>query len=178
MKRLFYCICLLAAFCSVWPAVPSSSSPAAPVGDRPLLISDSESYRIISDLEEIPAFGGFPGKIRVARDLHGSGPLLIREVAAPTRALHSSYDCFRGSGYRVDTPKVELDRAGRRWAVFHAERGGERLKVSEIFIDSQGKAWSDISSWYWSAFFKKSHGPWQAITRVEKQDQGAENFFR
>ncbi len=131
----------------------------------PFLGLEGEGWEALDSPEEIPYVAGFPGKIRAGRSARGH--YLIREVATPTRTLHSSHDCFRGSGYRVAPPKVEQDGTGRAWSVFTAQRGAENLRVSEIFISAGGECWTDISSWYWNALFKRSQGPWQAITRVE-----------
>jgi len=100
------------------------------------------------------------------------GDVLVREVSAPTRSLHSSFDCFRGCGYRMGPRRVEKDAAGRAWAVFTVWRGAQRWKVSEVFLSREGASWTDVSSWYWSAWFHRSGGPWRAITRVEPEGGG------
>jgi len=166
MKRLFYLSCLIAAVAPLLrvppPLPPPETEAAAPV---PFLALDGETPETPLFFRETPLITRFPGKIRVATS--GGSHVLIREVAAPTRALHSSLDCFRGSGYRVGVPRVERDAMGRSWSVFTARRGGREWKVFEVFVNAAGESWTDVSSWYWSAWFHPSEGPWQAVTRVE-----------
>lgn len=93
-------------------------------------------------LEEVTV-AGFPG--RIGRFRCGSGPLLLRWVARPTRWLHSSADCFRAQG-----------------RVF--------VGVEQIY-DADGRCFSDVSQWFWAASLGQSRGPWVAATRPSRDPQ-------
>ncbi|HEU5081233.1 MAG TPA: archaeosortase/exosortase family protein [Opitutaceae bacterium] len=107
---------------------------------------------------------GFPGRIAAFSD--GERQFIARWVAQPTRKLHSSSDCLRGSGYKITPGPAHRDALGRLWSSFGAVRGTERLHVEERIEDTTGQAWTDVSAWYWSALLQKSPGPWWAVTVV------------
>lgn len=109
---------------------------------------------------------GFPGKI--GRFSAGSREIIIRYVERPTRRLHPSADCLRGSGYRVSTQPVRRDGDGRLWGCVLAVRDGERYRVCEHIHDETGNGWYDVSSWFWTVVLRDSEGPWWAITLAEK----------
>ena len=92
---------------------------------------------------------------------------VLRDVTAPTRALHPADDCFRGLGYRIE--RTQLQRAADRhlWRCFVAERAGERLRVCERIVDADDQEFIDVSSWFWAATLGRSSGPWRAMTRVQ-----------
>lgn len=109
----------------------------------------------------------FPGQIAQFSD--GQRTILMRYTARPTRSLHPAVDCFKGSGYKIQPLDIRVDEQGERWGEFLAEGNGERWRVSErIFENSGGRDWTDVSSWYWSAAYGRSQGPWWAITVMEK----------
>jgi hypothetical protein len=61
---------------------------------------EGRALRELPLTEREERFGaGFPG--RIARFTDGQRELIVRWVAAPTRQLHSTEDCFRGLGYGV-----------------------------------------------------------------------------
>ena len=60
---------------------------------------------------------------RIARMTDGQREVIYRWVGAPTRALHGSEECLRGSGYTLGTPAVDVDAKGRRVRHFVAARG-------------------------------------------------------
>lgn len=108
---------------------------------------------------------GFPGQIAAFSD--GEKKFLVRWVSAPTRKLHSSSDCLRGSGFAITAGPARRDVSGQLWSTFLAERGSERLHVEERISDTRGPtAWTDVSAWYWSALLQKSKGPWWAVTII------------
>ncbi|MEZ5353480.1 MAG: hypothetical protein R2762_12655 [Bryobacteraceae bacterium] len=110
---------------------------------------------------------GFPGQIAQFTD--GSRLLLMRYTAQPTRKLHSAADCFRGAGYRVSPLPLYEDEHRERWGRFEAVRDRTMLIVSErVFENAGDNAWTDVSSWYWSASFGRTGGPWWAVTMVEE----------
>jgi exosortase/archaeosortase family protein len=107
----------------------------------------------------------FPG--RIGRFDNGSRTVVLREVTEPTRRLHPAVDCYRGLGYRVDSPILERDAQRRIWRCFVAERAGQRLRVCEQLVDVDGQTYTDASAWYWNALLGQSRGPWLAVTRAE-----------
>ncbi len=109
---------------------------------------------------------GFPGKVGRFND--GSREIIIRYVTRPTRRLHPSADCLRGSGYRVSTKPAWRDADGGIWGCVLAERGDQRYRVCERIRDQAGNGWYDVSSWYWSALSHGTDGPWWAITVAER----------
>jgi len=106
----------------------------------------------------------FPG--RMARFQAGKQSLVIRWINRPTRKLHSAADCYRGSGFHLKYLPLETDRAGNRWAAFQAKKV-RIYRVREQIVDANGKQWTDVSSWYWAALLRRSHGPWWAFTVSE-----------
>jgi hypothetical protein len=108
---------------------------------------------------------GFPGQI--ARFTDGSREIIIRYVKKPSRKLHPSADCFRGSGYKVEPQPISRDQKGNLWGCVLAERKGINYKVCERVYDQAGNSWYDVSSWFWSVLLKNSQGPWWAITVAE-----------
>ena len=126
----------------------------------------------LSDVEQNFA-GQFPGAITRLTD--DENLYTLRQITHPTRKLHPSADCFRGLGYRIGhswleqrnllgKPETLLSRC------FIAEKSGEngiqpiRLRVCEQIVDTHGNSYTDTSSWYWSALFGQTRGPWHAIT--------------
>jgi hypothetical protein len=109
----------------------------------------------------------FPGQ--VAKFTDGRRELILRWVTKGTRQLHSSSDCFRGTGYRVSPRPAMLDARGARWSCFAAERGRYRLLVRERITDERGREWTDVSAWFWSVLLKQTEGPWLAVTLVESE---------
>ena len=110
---------------------------------------------------------GFPGKI--ARFSDGHRELIIRYITRPSRKLHPSADCLKGSGYHVTPRPIREDRAGHYWGCVTAMRDNVQLNVCEQISDGAGSSWYDVSSWYWAAILGRSSGPWWAITVAEKR---------
>lgn len=113
----------------------------------------------------------FPGAI--ARYRAGDATVIVREVRLPTRQLHPAADCFRGAGYTLGRARTHADARHARWNCFEAQSGGRRWRVCERIVDSAGREWTDVSSWYWSALWaqrKPGAGPWWAVTLVTALD--------
>ena len=104
----------------------------------------------------------FPGAI--ARFTDGHQIVIARTITAPTRLLHPAADCFRAAGYTITAPRASIDDQRVRWNCFEAGSGAQRVRVCERIEDDAGGAWTDASSWYWSAL--RSPGPWRAWTVV------------
>jgi hypothetical protein len=109
----------------------------------------------------------FPGKIQTFTD--GQRDYVLRWVNQPTRLLHSSADCMRGSGYAVTAQPVWKEASGAQWGCFVAHKCGSRLRVRERIADSAGQSWTDVSAWYWNALLNRSSPPWLAITILEAE---------
>ena len=110
--------------------------------------------------------GRFPG--RIAKFTDGRRDLILRWVSQATRQLHGSADCFRGLGYTVTAQPAIIDARRATWSCFIAERGAHRLLVRERITDEQGRAWTDVSAWYWSAMLRQTSGRWIAATVAEE----------
>jgi hypothetical protein len=108
----------------------------------------------------------FPGSIGRFAVADGS-ELVLREVQRPTRMLHPAADCWRGIGWRIEATRLETDAQALLWRCFEASRDGRRVRVCERIVDADGQTFTDASAWFWAASLNRSHGPWQAVTRVE-----------
>lgn len=106
----------------------------------------------------------FPGQ--VARFNDGRRQIVLRRMAAATRRLHPARDCFRATGYAIAPAPMRVTR-GQAASCFSASRAGRTLLVCEQVRDARGRSWPDIPSWYWSAAFGTSDGPWTAALTVE-----------
>lgn len=106
----------------------------------------------------------------LARFSDGRNVLIVRHVTQATRQLHPAVDCFRAAGFSVGEPRSHSDESGQRWSCFRAERGGRAVRVCERMYDPQGRTWTDVSAWYWSALWAArgpaGAGPWWATTLV------------
>lgn len=169
---LAYLTCLLCA--ALWPLQFRQEASAAPQSGRAELLSPhwlperAELRRLpLSPVEQRFA-RQFPGQIAHFSD--GRRQWVVRVTERPTRMLHPASDCFRGMGYRVDTPHVRMDADGKPWRCFGAVRDGRTLQVCEHILDGRNHVWTDTSSWYWAVLLDRSpdgQGPWWAVTRVE-----------
>lgn len=108
----------------------------------------------------------FPGRIGKFSD--GKSEYAIRWVTEPTRLLHLASDCLKGSGYEIKPQPLFIDPQGNRWGCSLAIGKDQTLKVRERIFDTDGKNWTDVSSWYWSALMRVSKGGWWAVTVIEK----------
>ncbi len=171
---LFFSVCTLAALLPLVPATgPVASVPGFPGWPetfegrplRPLPLAEGERRFL----------GGFPG--RAGKFTDGEREILLRWVAEPSRRLHPSADCLRGAGASVRPLPAWRDRQGRLWGCQEMTRDGRRYRVRERIIastcnagDDTFAAWTDVSSWYWSALLGRTQGPWWAVTVAERLD--------
>lgn len=109
----------------------------------------------------------FPGK--VGRFSDGRREIIIRWVGTPTRLLHPSADCFRGSGYSVTPLPVRRDAAGAAMSCFRANHQRDSMTVCELVRDEKGETWPDVSAWYWHALFGSSPAPWWSFVVAERE---------
>ena len=119
--------------------------------------------------DERRLLGSFPGA--VARFSDGERELLMRWVTQPTRRLHPAEDCYRGWGFEVAAPRVRAADDGSPWRCFTASRSGETREVCEQIRDSDGRHFTDVSSWYWAATLDPASRPW-LVTTVAKRLPG------
>ncbi|MFN0167124.1 MAG: hypothetical protein ACKV22_11905 [Bryobacteraceae bacterium] len=116
----------------------------------------------LSDREKSFA-AGFPGSIHRLTD--GEREWIVRAIRRPSRLVHPAEHCFRSMNYRVTRAPLRCGSDGC-WSSFDATRGPEHLRVYQRVIDPSGRSWRDVSSWYWSAWFGRSQGPWFAVTEA------------
>ena len=83
----------------------------------------------------------FPGQI--GRFTDGERIIIMRAVDEPTQMLHSAAVCFRGLGYRVESPQAVKDGQGITWGCFTAKREDGSFSVCERKRSSS--MWSMIS---------------------------------
>ncbi|MCC6355586.1 MAG: archaeosortase/exosortase family protein [Verrucomicrobiae bacterium] len=158
-------LCLIAA---LMPAL-AKEGPAEPSADGacvwPLALEGRRlQYRPLT-AEEQRFARGFPGQIAVAS--MGARRIVLRFVARPTRRLHPAADCLRGIGYTVRPLPAWRDADGHVWSRFQATKPSEACVVREQITDVSGRAWSDVSAWYWAAVLGQTEGPWLAVTAIE-----------
>ena len=107
----------------------------------------------------------FPGRIAAYSD--DQSTWIVRWVTRPTRKLHPASDCLRATGYTVAPEPIFAEANGSHWGVVSASRGPEKLIIHERIIDANGREFTDVSAWFWSAILEKSQGPWWCLTRIE-----------
>jgi hypothetical protein len=169
--KLFVIACVLAAVAPLMPS-PQAAKPAGHEFPGWPGQFDGRTLIAVPLSEREQAFAqGFPGRMATFTD--GQRTILFRWVIKETRTLHSAWDCFRGSGYRVSPLPLHKDENGQLWGMFRATRGSETVNVFERISDDSGNAWTDVSAWYWAALRRKSQGPWWAVT-VVRAGQGEE----
>jgi hypothetical protein len=145
----------------------STVATAAPAAAWPA-VWGGRNLRPLPLLPQETAFAAaFPGSI--ARFTDGESEILFRRVEHATRKLHPASDCLRASGYAIHPLPAVAEARGRTWSCFLAKRADETLEVREMVAAGSGEigngpTWTDVSSWYWYAFWGDSAGPWTAIT--------------
>lgn len=105
---------------------------------------------------------GFPGSM--ARFTDGERDIVLRWVTRATRQLHPATDCYRALGYKVSDARIVTDEDHTQWRCFAARRDGDAKQVCEQLQDRDGRRWTDVSAWYWSAALNQSEGPWLVTT--------------
>ncbi len=161
----FIAICILAAVRPLFPEVSSSMATELAFSGWPTQLASLPLRQVDLSKRETRFDTAFPG--RTAKFTDGHRSVLIRWVTKPTRKLHPASDCYKGSGYSIRPLPLRLDADGFAWGCFEATRGHDTVRVLERIHDNSGKAWTDVSSWYWHALLGRSDGPWWAVTVVE-----------
>lgn len=156
---------LLVAIAAASPLLPSAS-PGTATPDRfpgwPSTFDGRPLREIPLTAEEVRFAGAFPG--RMARFTDGERHLLLRWVSEPTRRLHPAEECYRAWGYALTPQPIARDAVGRTWASWIAEKNGRRLTVRERIEGPDGRAWTDVSSWYWENLLFKQPNGWMVVT--------------
>jgi hypothetical protein len=167
----------LAAFLSI--AALAASAPLWPRGsaETPPTVTNTTIEAWPADLVS-PAWTPLalgPREARFARDFPGriaafSAPdgrtFIVRELRQPTRKLHPAADCLRAVGYSIEPRPLHRQSDGVEWSELRATRDNDALRVRERILGADGRRWTDISAWYWSAALGRASGPWWAITEL------------
>lgn len=169
MKALaaFLCLAALAASAPLWPRVSPKDPPPSmdAVEAWPAeLVSPAWTPLALGPREERFA-RDFPGRIAAFSAPDGR-TLIVRELRQPTRKLHPAADCLRAVGYSIDPRPLHRQHDGVEWSELRATRDNDTLRVRERLVGADGRRWTDISAWYWSAALGRASGPWWAITEL------------
>lgn len=116
---------------------------------------------------EAPFLARFPG--RVGRFTDGERLWILRQVATPTLALHSSARCLRAAGWNVAAAEALKDAEGSVWSAVRATREGVAVTLRERVVShATGRTWPDVDAWRWDTWFGRDPGPWCAMTAIER----------
>lgn len=166
-------VLVFAAIAGPWLSIISHRdiSPA-PLASPPAAFSFAGVTLPLQPLPPTPveaAFAsGFPGTL--GSFTWSDRQVVLRRVTKATRRLHPSRDCLRAAGYFTTDSIVEEHGDGSRWSRFTASRAGQELIVHErIVSEADGRAWTDVSPWFWAALFHPLNGPWRAETVIEER---------
>lgn len=137
---------------------PESNSPA----DQKVSLSPQNLTS-----KEAKFYSNFPGYIS---KFHGpKEEFIFRTIYKPTRMVHSSLECFAGTGYTISDQGIVQDNHKRLWRQFKAKKDKTLFLVQEQIFDQHGNSWTDLSQWYWNCLFQKTFGPWHTVTIVKAQ---------
>ncbi len=161
---LFLSACLAAVLAPLWPQEKSCEGDAIPFPGWPSTWSAKPLYELPLEPQEETYAKSFPG--RMGRFTDGESEYVFRWVTLATRKLHPATDCFRGSGYQIRPLPLQADPDGATWGCFEASNERVKMVVQEKITGSDGRSWTDVSSWYWAAVLGKTGGPWWAVTRT------------
>ena len=111
----------------------------------------------------------FPGRLGVFDDSDGRR-VILRWVTRPTRKLHSSANCLRAAGFRIEDETSTRDTPWRRFTAYSAD--GDQLAAREQIVsqDDSRQTWTDFSRWFWAAGKETNSGPWLAVTVIEVRE--------
>ena len=158
--------CLLAAFVPWWSGHGSRSAPVTEVTpDWPPTFEGRPLEPLPLSADERRFMQAAAGAVQRFTD--GSREIVMRWVTQPTRRLHPASDCYRGLGYTVGVAQITRTDDGEQWRCFDVHRGKDGRDdrhVCERIVDHDGRAWTDVSSWYWAASLEQSQGPWLVTT--------------
>lgn len=163
----FLTLAALAATAPLWPSIVSEKSrPLAHAPDAwPAAFVSADWTRVPLAPRDERFERDFPGAITVFA-APGGHTLIVRMLRQPTRKLHPAADCLRAVGYAIEPRPIFRQAGGVEWAELHASRGNDTLRVRERLLGADGRRWTDVSAWYWSAALGRAAGPWWAITEL------------
>jgi len=172
MKALvaFLCLSALAASAPFWPRIHEITTPAVIVpsvatGPWPAdLVSPAWTPLALGEREQ-RFVRDFPGRLAAFSTPDGR-TLLLRQLHQPTRKLHPAADCLRALGYTIEPRPIHRQPDGVEWAELRATRDNDVLRVRERILGADGRRWTDVSAWYWSAALGRAAGPWWAVTEL------------
>ena len=133
-----------------------------------------EPFRSMKQGELTDAERRFAAGVQMGRFHQDGCDWLVRWIRDASRRVHPAEECYRATGWRVQprlsqvsaVSDTRLPAQPRNWGCFAARRGAETVEVCQTIIDENGRSWSDVGSWWWSATFGKSKGPWLGLVRV------------
>jgi hypothetical protein len=167
MKALaaFFCLSALAASAPLWPRARENAPPSSVASDEAWPVElVSPGWQSVALGERERRFArDFPGRLAVFATADDR-TILLRLVHQPTRKLHPAADCLRAVGYTIEPRPIHRQIDGVEWAELRATRGNDVLRVRERILGADGRRWTDISAWYWSAALGRATGPWWAVT--------------
>lgn len=181
-NKYFFIACATAAllpFCSWATLAGGIGSQSSTVSGSQVAIGDNQTnWPTVYEgekLRPVPLSGSeeefarnFPGKIAVFQT--DKQTIIFRRVNQATRQLHPAADCYRASGFKITNLPRQTDQAGINWNVLDAQKGTRRLEVRERIFDDKGQNYTDVSHWYWAAFWGQTKGPWWSITTVSVKE--------
>ena len=168
MAKIFFIVACLIAFLAPFLLTKESSSNAQTASFRGFPDSFEGLKLKELDLSERERYfaDDFPGKI--GRFTDGRREIIIRWATEATRKMHSVKDCLEAVGYATKPLPLKIDENGKRWSCYSAKRKDESLRVCERITDAEGREWTDVSAWYWSAL-SQPEGEWWAYTVAENE---------
>lgn len=172
----------LAAAAVAAAGVPFLSSASASAGPRssevvwPTQWEGRDLIPVALTKHEQSFANSFPGSIAVFRTAEGpfSKRLILRRVERATRKLHSSADCLRAAGCKLEEQPDLRCGNGESWSVWSAKSAdGARFRVRERLhaVKDPGRQWTDATNWFWSAALGRTEGPWWAVTVIEAEEK-------
>lgn len=181
-NKYFFIACATAAllpFCSVAKLVGGTGSQSSTVaGSQVALGGNQTNWPTVYEgekLRPVPLSGSeeafaknFPGTIAVFQT--DKQTIIFRRVNQATRQLHPAADCYRASGFKIINLPRQRDQAGNNWNVLLAQKKTRQLLISERIYDDSGQNYTDVSQWYWAAFWGQTRGPWWSITTVSVKE--------
>lgn len=176
MKPLaaFWTLAVLAATAPLWPrpgsqaaapAAEAASATANSVATFPEGLVPANATPVPLAPREARFARDFPGHLAVFATPDGR-TFVLRHLRQPTRKLHPAADCLRAVGYAIAPRPLYIAPGGVEWSELHATRDAETLRVRERLLGADGRRWSDVSAWYWSAALGRSRGPWWSVTEI------------
>jgi hypothetical protein len=159
--KYFFLACAIAA---IIPFFTPQKSPVKQEEHWPTTYEGQKLRPLQLTGSELEFTRNFPGSIAMFQT--DKQNIIFRRVNQATRQLHPAADCYRASGFKIINLPRHTDQAGNNWNVLEAQKNTRRLEVRERIYDDYGHNYTDVSQWYWAAFWSQTKGPWWSITTV------------